>query len=71
MEIHTRRAIAYIAGRLLSGSTSAHIYDYGESTYTSFAGNVSDEMCQFTITASVVTLWVRVRISTTTATATI
>jgi hypothetical protein len=40
---HTRRALAYIAGRLASGKRSSSVYDYGESRHVSFSGNVSTE----------------------------
>jgi hypothetical protein len=42
MESHTRRAIAYIAGRLINGGSGSSIYDYSESRYDTFGGNVSE-----------------------------
>ena len=41
MESHTRRAIAYVAGRLINEESRSSIYDYSESKYTNFGGNVS------------------------------
>lgn len=41
MQNHTRRAIAYITGRLVSGELSATVYDYTAFTYFSFGGDVS------------------------------
>ncbi len=41
MKPHTRRSIAYIVGRLISGKSTSYIYDYLESKYFCFGGNVS------------------------------
>ncbi len=42
MESHTRRAVAYIAGRLISGKSSSSVYDYSEGEYCNFSGTVSE-----------------------------
>ena len=42
MKSHVRRAIAYIAGRVISGNPSSSIYDYGTSQYTSMSGSVDE-----------------------------
>jgi hypothetical protein len=41
MQADTRRAIAYIAGRAISGKTASSVYDYGEGGHHSFSGSVS------------------------------
>jgi hypothetical protein len=41
MKADTRRAIAYIAGRAISGKTTSSVYDYGEGGHHSFSGAVS------------------------------
>lgn len=55
MQNHTRRAVAYIAGRLISQEPSATVYDYSSFKYFSFGGDVSisliaifdyDKQCQ-------------------------
>ena len=43
MKSHTRRGIAYIAGRLISGTYSTTLRDDSESKHFSFAGEVSLE----------------------------
>jgi hypothetical protein len=43
VEPHTRRAVAYIAGRLISGSGAGAVYDYSETRYVYFSGDVSDD----------------------------
>jgi hypothetical protein len=39
-----RRSIAYIAGRLIIGRPSAHIYDFSAAGYTHFSGFVEPEV---------------------------
>ncbi|PYP83397.1 MAG: hypothetical protein DMG65_24505 [Candidatus Angelobacter sp. Gp1-AA117] len=41
MKSHTRRAIAYIAGRLVSKADTSNIYDNTEGQNYSYTGNVS------------------------------
>jgi hypothetical protein len=41
MKADTRRAVAYIAGRAISGKTASSVYDYGEGGHHSFSGDVS------------------------------
>jgi hypothetical protein len=38
---HVRRAVAYIAGRLVSGADSGAVYDYYEGRYVNFSGQVN------------------------------
>jgi hypothetical protein len=38
---HTRRAVAYIAGRLVSGKKGSSIYDYGERRHVNMSGNLT------------------------------
>jgi hypothetical protein len=40
MKHHTRRAVAYIAGRFISSLASSAVYDYKDSKHYSFSGNV-------------------------------
>jgi hypothetical protein len=42
MQTHTRRAVAYIAGRMASGRTSSSDYDYQESRHVNMSGNLTD-----------------------------
>lgn len=37
-----RRAVAYIAGRVLSGRSSSAVYDFGCSKYFSFSGKITE-----------------------------
>lgn len=39
----TRRAIAYIAGRIMTGNPKMSIYDYTSSGYFPFTGNVGGD----------------------------
>lgn len=41
MNAHVRRAVAYIAGRLVSGSDSGAVYDYSEGRYVNIGGQVT------------------------------
>jgi hypothetical protein len=41
MDAATRRGIAYIAGRLISGRSSSSLYDYTEGRQSTFSGQVS------------------------------
>jgi hypothetical protein len=43
MRPHTRRAVAYIAGRLVSGREATAVYDYSERRYVHFSGEVSED----------------------------
>src|SRR5437899_1531974 len=42
MNAHTRRAVAYIAGRLVTGTDSGSVYDYSAPGYFNFSGDVSE-----------------------------
>lgn len=37
---HVRAGVAYIAGRMISGSKSSHVYDYSEGRYHTIGGRV-------------------------------
>ncbi|MEE9523468.1 MAG: hypothetical protein V3V59_01825 [Thermodesulfovibrionales bacterium] len=41
MQNHTRRAIAYIAGRMISNESSTTVFDYSCFKYFSFTGETS------------------------------
>lgn len=41
MKDHTRRAVAYIAGRLVCGTGSSSVYDYDSSKRFDFSGQIS------------------------------
>jgi|SRR3989344_2615245 len=40
MKHHTRRAVAYIAGRAISGKSSGAVFDFSASQHYYFGGNV-------------------------------
>jgi hypothetical protein len=42
MKHHTRRSVAYIVGRAISGKTSSSLYDYSTSKYYPFSGSVDN-----------------------------
>jgi hypothetical protein len=42
-EPHRRRAIAYIAGRIITGSAAGSVFDYDEGRHVMFSGDVSKE----------------------------
>lgn len=42
MNKHTRRVVAYIAARIISGKTASSIYDYELSKYFNISGEVND-----------------------------
>ena len=39
-----RRAVSYIAGRLISGRNSSTVFDYAHSAYFNFSGTVSNNI---------------------------
>ena len=43
MNAHVRRAVAYIAGRLVTNSDSAAIYDASEGRFVNFSGQVTPQ----------------------------
>ncbi len=43
MKPQTRRAIAYIVGRIITAQNKSAVYDYSSSQYHSFSGSVSLE----------------------------
>ena len=43
MEHHSRRVVAYVAGRVSSGSSSSSVYDYSASNYFSVGGTATAE----------------------------
>jgi len=46
MKIHTRRAVAYIATRIVTMSKSSAIYDYSQSRYFNFDGVIQENIVE-------------------------
>jgi hypothetical protein len=46
MEDSARAAIAYIAGRLVTGRQTSHVYDYGRGSHASLGGSVTNDRVQ-------------------------
>jgi hypothetical protein len=46
MKANGRAAVAYIAGRLITGKIANSVFDYGQSKYISIAGTVSTARVQ-------------------------
>ena len=46
MNIQKRRAVAYIAGRLISGTPSGAVYDYATAAHYKIYGDVSPDYIQ-------------------------
>lgn len=44
MRPHVRRAIAFIAGRLITGKSSTGLFDYSEGRHVSFSGKVTKDI---------------------------
>jgi hypothetical protein len=42
MNEETRRAIAYVAGRIQTGKKSSSVYDYSAGKYSNFSGDISE-----------------------------
>jgi hypothetical protein len=45
MNDHTRRAVAYIVGRLISGRDATTVYDYKASKHFHFSGDAQKSTC--------------------------
>ena len=42
MKTEVRRAVAYVAGRAVTGYRSTSVFDYAAAKYTNFSGDVSE-----------------------------